>query len=74
MELLASRGESCSRLGGECESTGVLALPGVEELSGFSIRAEVLVAFLEGVRRLAEEDWCGRGLSGNFWQVLECDG
>ena len=56
-ELLASHGESCSRLGGECESTGVVALPGVEELSGFSIRAEVLVAFLEGVRRPAAKEY-----------------
>ena len=49
VELLASHGESCSKLGGEYDSTGVVALPGVEELSGFSARAGVLVAFLEGV-------------------------
>jgi len=49
MELLMSHGESCSKLGGEYDSTGVVALPGVEELSGFSARAGVLVAFLEGV-------------------------
>ena len=28
MEQLSSHGESCSKLGGECDSTGVVALPG----------------------------------------------
>jgi len=57
VELLTSHGESCSKLGGEKDSTGVVALPGVEEQSGFSIRAGVLVAFLEGVRRPIKKDW-----------------
>lgn len=68
-EVFPPQGESCSKLGGECDSTGVLPFPGVEELSGFSIRVGLLEAFLEGV----QGPDC-RGLLGNFWQVLEGDG
>jgi len=67
VEQLASHGESCSKLGGECDSTGVVALPGVVELTGFSIRAGVLEAFLEGVRG---PELVSQGL----WQVLDGDG
>jgi len=74
VELLTSCGESCSKLGGECDSTGVVALSGDEEVSVFSIRAGVLLAFLEGVQRPTKEDWRVRGLLENFWQVLEGDG
>jgi len=72
-ELFAPHGESSSKFGGECDGTGVVPLPGVGELSGFSTRAGVLEAFREGVRG-PEEEWLGRGLLGNFWQVLEGDG
>jgi len=73
VELFVPHGESCSKLGGECDGTGVVPLPGVKELSGFSTRTGVLEAFREGVRG-PEEEWQGRGLLGNFWQVLEGDG
>jgi len=52
VELFAPHGESSSKLGGECDGTGVVPLPGVEEPSGFSTRAGVL----EGVRG-PEEEW-----------------
>jgi len=73
VELFVSHGESCSKLGGEYDGTGVVPLPGVEELSGFSTRAGVLEVFREGVRG-PEEEWQGRGLLENFWLVLEGEG